>query len=55
MGEVTKMEELGIRKLTYDIKKNNEGVYVQFEWTGNDETLQELERYFRIEDNIIKF
>ena len=54
-GEITKKENLGIRKLAYDIKKQNTGHYYVIEFLADSQTINELERLYRITDEIIKF
>ena len=54
-GKVEKVEELGVRKLAYDIKKQKEGSYVVVYFEANPELIKELERIYRITDEIIKF
>lgn len=50
-----KMDELGEKKLAYEIKSEKTGYYVVFTWTGNAEDVAEAERQMRINDNILKF
>lgn len=54
-GKVEKVEEMGKRKLAYDIGKNTEGYYVVFNFEAKPELIAELERNYRITDDIIKF
>ncbi len=54
-GKMDKVEELGKKKLAYEIKKNKEGIYVTFYFEGNPTLIAELERNYRIIDEIIKF
>lgn len=54
-GKVEKVENLGKRKLAYPVKKNAEGYYVIFNFTANPDVITELERNYRITDNVIKF
>lgn len=49
------VEDLGIKKLAYDIKENKEAYYIRFEFTDKAENIAELEKYFRINDDILKF
>ena len=49
------VEDLGIKKLAYDIKENKEAFYIKFEFTDRADNIAELERYFRINDDILKF
>ncbi len=54
-GKVEKVEELGMRKLAYEIKKHKEGYYVVVTFEANPELIRELERIYRITDEVIKF
>lgn len=54
-GKVEKTDELGKRKLAYEVKKNTEGYYVIFTFEANPDSIAELERNYRITDEIIKF
>lgn len=52
---VKNIEELGTKKLAYEVKTQNEGFYIDFEYDGIMETVEELEQYFKINDNVLKF
>ena len=54
-GKVAEVENMGKKKLAYDIKKNKEAFYVQFNFESNPEAITELERVYRITDDILKF
>ncbi len=54
-GTVSSVEELGKRKLAYEIKKLNEGYYVVLKFEAKPELITELERVYRIADEVIKF
>lgn len=54
-GKVEKAEEVGKKKLAYEINKNKEGYYVVFDFEANPNLIAELERNYRITDEIIKF
>ena len=54
-GKMEKVEELGKKKLAYEVKKNKEGIYVAFYFEGNPTLIAELERNYRIIDEVIKF
>ncbi len=54
-GKVEKVDELGKRKLAYEVKKNEEGFYVVFYFEAKPELITELERNYRITDEVIKF
>lgn len=54
-GKVEKVEELGKKRLAYEVKKNKEGYYVIFYFEANPQAIAELERNYRITDEVIKF
>ena len=54
-GSVNSVEELGNKKLAYEIKKNKEGYYVVIKFEAKPELITELERVYRITDEVIKF
>ena len=54
-GTVNSVEELGKRKLAYEIKKLNEGYYVIVKFEAKPELITELERVYRITDEVMKF
>lgn len=54
-GKVETVEELGNKKLAYEIKKFKEGNYVVISFEANPALIKELERIYRITDEVIKF
>ena len=54
-GNITSVEEVGKRRLAYEIKKNKEGYYMVFEFESKPEAIAELERIYRITDDIMKY
>jgi len=54
-GKVEKVDELGKKKLAYEVKKNKEGYYVVFYFDAEPQSIAELERNYRITDEVIKF
>jgi small subunit ribosomal protein S6 len=54
-GKVEKVEELGKKRLAYEVKKNKEGYYIVFNFEANPILIAELERNYRIIDEVIKF
>ena len=54
-GNVTSVEEMGKRKLAYEIRKQKEGFYVVIKFEAKPELIAELERNYRITDEVIKF
>ena len=54
-GKVEKVDNLGKKKLAYEVKKNKEGIYVVFYFEAEPSLIAELERNYRITDEVIKF
>ena len=54
-GKIESVEEIGKRKLAYEVKKNKEGYYILFNFEAKPELIAELERNYRITDEVIKF
>ena len=54
-GKVEKVDELGKKKLAYEVKKNKEGYYIVIYFEANPSLIAELERNYRIIDEVIKF
>jgi small subunit ribosomal protein S6 len=50
-----KVENWGKRRLAYPIEKRREGVYVRIDFVATFEVVSELERNFKIDDNVIRF
>jgi small subunit ribosomal protein S6 len=48
-------EDWGERKLPYDIKKRSRGYYVRFDYCGLSPLVNEIERFFRIDDRALKY
>lgn len=54
-GKIEQVNELGKKKLAYEVKKNKEGIYVVYDFEANPGLIAELERNYRITDEVIKF
>ena len=54
-GKVESVENMGLKKLAYSIKKNEEATYLLFNFEAEPDYITELERNYRITDEIIKF
>ena len=54
-GKVEKVDEVGKKKLAYEIKKNTESYYVVIDFEAKTELISELERIYRITDGVMKF
>lgn len=49
------IDEWGNRKLAYEVNKKNEGYFTLIEFTSDPEFPKELERIYRITDEVIKY
>ncbi len=54
-ADLVKTDNWGRRRLAYEVKKFNKGVYVLFEYGAEAEAVQELERNFKIDERVIRF
>ena len=58
-AEITKKDDLGIKKLAYEIRKNNEGHYLVYQFQVEEKmrefAIRKIERFYRITDEVIKF
>jgi len=54
-GEVVKIEEWGNRKLAYEIEKFRDGYYVLVNFNAAPSLPMELERNYRIADDVIRY
>ena len=54
-GEITEVQKWGRRKLAYEIGKNREGNYTLIRFQSESVVPQELERRYRLNENMIRF
>lgn len=54
-AEISKVERLGKRKMAYEVKGQEEGFYVLFNFRSKTAAVNELERQFRFSDQVLKF
>ena len=54
-GEVTDINEWGKRRLAYTVKNMNEGYYVLMRFKAEPAVVQDLERVFKITDEVIRY
>ena len=53
-GKVVKIEEWGLLNLAKKIKKYNKGFYIHFKFSGNKETLNEINKKIKVDGSIIR-
>jgi len=54
-GEMVKLEDWGLKKLSYEIRKNTRGRYFLIDYLAATELVRELERNLRLNDRVLKF
>ncbi|MFO7962527.1 MAG: 30S ribosomal protein S6 [Desulfobacterales bacterium] len=54
-GMTVLVDEWGSRRLAYEIKKRTRGYYVRFDYCGSGSLVDEIERFCRIDDRILKY
>jgi small subunit ribosomal protein S6 len=54
-GFLVLTDNWGERKLAYDIKRKTRGYYVRFDYCGLAPLVNEIERFFRIDDRALKY
>jgi small subunit ribosomal protein S6 len=53
-GFLIRIDEWGSRKLAYAIAKKERGYYVRFDFCGTGQLVNEMERFFRIDERVLK-
>ena len=53
-GEITDSKDMGQKKLAYPIKKELTGFYFVVNFNADNETIAELDRKARIDENVIR-
>lgn len=54
-GTILRVNNWGLKKLAYLIKKENQGYYIYIDYAGVPESIAEIERVFRIDDRVLKY
>jgi len=54
-GLLVTVDEWGAKKLAYEIKKKSRGYYVRLDYCGTGILVNEIERFFRIDDRVLKY
>jgi small subunit ribosomal protein S6 len=54
-GTVARIDDMGVRRMAYEIKRKDKGYYVLFEIHGSGKEIAELERRLRVNDMIIRY
>ena len=54
-GSFLRLEDWGIRKLAYPIRKFNRGRYLYLRYDGGPELIAELERRLRLDEKVLRY
>jgi len=54
-GLLVTVDEWRVKKLAYEIKKKVRGYYVRLDYCGTGILVNEIERFFRIDDRVLKY
>ena len=54
-GFLVMVDEWGTKNLAYEIKKKKRGYYVRLDYCGTGPLVNEIERFFRIDDRVLKY
>jgi len=54
-GELIKLDDWGVRKLTYEVRKNSRGRFFLLDYAAGTELIRELERNLRLHDRVLRF
>ncbi|MEJ2689097.1 MAG: 30S ribosomal protein S6 [Deltaproteobacteria bacterium] len=54
-GTIISLDQWGLKKLAYPIKKETQGYYVYTQYAGTPTSVAENERLYRIDDKILKY
>lgn len=55
LTEIEKIKEMGLKLLAYDISQQTTGYFVVIEFKSKVENIKELERLYRIDENVLKY
>ena len=54
-GLLVEIDNWGTKKLAYEIRKKKRGFYSRIDYCGTGTLVDEIERFFRIDDRVIKY
>lgn len=54
-GEVIKIEDWGMKRLAYLVKKKDKGRYILFDFVGLPALISEMERQLKISEEVMKY
>ncbi|MCG6894998.1 MAG: 30S ribosomal protein S6 [Desulfobacteraceae bacterium] len=54
-GSLLEIDAWGMRRMAYEVKGRVRGYYTRLDYCGTGDTVDEIERFFRIDDRILKY
>jgi small subunit ribosomal protein S6 len=54
-GDLIKLDDWGLKKLTFEVRRNSRGRYFLIEYAAGKELIRELERNLRLNDRVLRF
>lgn len=54
-GQVESVEKMGRRKLAYEVNRKKDGFYVLFTMSADGDIVREIERRFRVMDQVLRY
>jgi small subunit ribosomal protein S6 len=54
-GTILELDEWGQKRLAYEVRKKNRGYYLRIDFCGMGDLVDEMERFFRINDKFLKY
>ncbi len=54
-GQMAAVKDLGKKQLAYRIAKHTKGHYVQMNYLGTGQVVEELERFLKLSEDVIRF
>ena len=54
-GEAIKLDDWGVKKLNFEVRKNSRGRYFLLDYAAGKDLIRELERNLRLNDRVLRF
>lgn len=54
-GDSIKLDDWGVKKLTFEVRKNSRGRYFLLDYAAGKDLIRELERNLRLNDRVLRF
>lgn len=54
-GEIESLNRLGRKRMSYAIRKKNNGFYMNIEFLASGTLIQQLERMYQLDENVLRY